>query len=432
MVTNAKEKVVNLLSNWRLHACLMAVFCFIMTMEYVGLAYNQYCYMGFDFMVTPERVIGGLLFLTICGTALFVNKVASAFLYLTGICIGLFLCIPSAIMYTIGGISIWPPLYSTLLLLLIVDNRLRFPKYKNKQVSHKCQVIILAVAVLLFTIPFVIKYGLPTNFKVFSLGHEVYDARAVANSKANFITNYLFSPLGKVLLPTILIMGLLHKDWKITLLAVGAMLYLFMVNPHKSVLFSIPIAIAFVFFKRYETKTGAFLLLMVIVLILTVMARVLMNNVLPESILVRRGFFLPTLISDNYFSFFEHNNLTLSHSVMKGFLTYPYELDPAHLMGFMMHEQSITSCNTGIIADGYMNFGHVGVLLWILIVVLLFKYIDSLGVCSAYFGVIFIFLYTLTNSALLTSLLTHGGFVLLLILTFLVERRSEEETTCDL
>lgn len=429
--TNSKDKVIRWLSDWRLHACLMAVFCLIMTLEYVGLAYNQYCYMGFDFVVTPDRIIIGLLFLTICGVALFVNKVTSPFLYLTGICLGLFLCIPSAILYAIGGISIWSPFYAMLLLLLITDKHLNLSKIETKQVSHKWQVILLAAVVLIFTIPFIVRYGLPTNFKVFGLGSEVYDARAAANSRANLITSYLFSPLGKVLLPTLLIMGLLHKDWKTTTLAVFAMLYLFMVNPHKSVLFSIPVAIAFVFFKRYETKTGAFLLLMDIVLILTVVMRVLMNNVLPESILVRRGFFLPALICDGYFSFFENNHLMLSHSVMKGFLAYPYEWDPAHLMGFMMQEQSFTSYNTGIIADGFMNFGHLGVILWIVTATLLFKYIDSLGIRSAYFGVVFIFLYTLTNSALLTALLTHGGFVLLLILTFLVDRNSHEENSYE-
>jgi len=422
----SNEKIVGWLSDRRLHLCAMIVFCLIMVIEYVNFVYNQYCYMGFDYNVTPDSVVIGLFLIFVNGFSLFGNRDGSPFLYLTGICFSIFLCIPAIIMFVFGGISLWYPLYSTILLILITNHNLSIPQLKIKHLNYRWQVISLVVAVLLLTVPFAMKYGMPTNLKVFSLGSEVYDARAAASGKASLITSYLFSPLAKVLLPTLLIMGIIHKDYKISTLAVVAMIYLFMVNPHKSVLFSIPVAIAFIFFKQYETKTGAFLLLINTVLILSVLARLLLGNVLLESILVRRGFFLPVLISDNYFSFFENNHTMLSHSVMRGLIDYHYGWDPSHLMGFMMHEQSTTSCNTGIIADGFMNFGHIGVLFWIIITVMIFKLIDSLGIRSAYFGLAFIFLYTLTNSALLTSMLTHGGFLLILVLTFLVDRSNEK------
>ena len=431
VMARLNEKIMEWLSDKRLHLCLVVVFCIIMAIEYVSFVYNQYCYMGFDYTVSPDSVTIGLLFLAISGLALFANRKNSSFLYLTGICLAVFLCIPSAIMYIFGSVSAWCPLYSTLLLLLIIDNQLRIPPLRIKHIGYRWQIITLAFAVVMLTIPFAIKYGLPTNLKVFGLGSEVYDVRAAANEKANPLISYLFSPFGKVLLPTLLIMGFLHKDLKIIALSIVVMLYLFMVNPHKSLLFSIPVAIAFVFFKRYETKTGAFLLMIDIVLIISVMARVVMDNVLPESILVRRGFFLPTLICDKYFCFFDNNPMTLSHSIMRVFQEYPYEWEPSHLMGFVMHEMSETSCNTGIIADGFMNFGHIGVLLWIVLTVLIFKYIDSIGIRSAYFGLVFIFLYTLTNSALLTSMLTHGGILLLLVLTFLVDRVNDGKTVAQ-
>lgn len=421
-----KDKITVWLSEKRLHHWLVALFCIVLSVEYFSFVYSNYSYMGFRLDANPVTIIVGLLFLVIIYISLFGNRKVSSFLYLTAICFGVILCIPSTIMYIFGGVSILCPLYSSLLLILLTCDQLNIPAFTANHASYRWQALTLACIVIILTIPFVINYGFPTNFKVFSLGSEVYDVRLAANRNATLLTSYLFGPLSKILLPTLLITAILHKDFKITTLAVLAMLYLFLVNPHKTLLFSIPVTIAFVFFKQHEAKAGAFLLLLDFTLILSVIMRLTMNSILIESILIRRGFFLPVLISDNYFMFFNNNPMMLSHSILSGLLKYPYAWDPSHLMGFMMHETSATSCNTGIIADGFMNFGHLGVLLWIFTTVFLFKYIDSIGIHHAYFGLVFIFIFTLANSALLTSMLTHGGILLILVLTFLVDRNKDD------
>ena len=90
-------------------------------------------------------------------------------------------------------------------------------------------------------------------------------------------------------------------------------------------------------------------------------------------------------------------------------------------MGDYMFGKPNMSCNTGIIADGFMNFGHIGSILFIMVTAVIIKFIESLNIDKTYFGIIIAFVMLFLNSALLTSMLTHSGLFLLLILIFFMK-----------
>jgi hypothetical protein len=85
------------------------------------------------------------------------------------------------------------------------------------------------------------------------------------------------------------------------------------------------------------------------------------------------------------------------------------------------------NCNTGVVADAFMNFGFAGLFLWALLLALLLKLFDMSTEgkdMKVAVGGIAIPAISLTNSALLTNLLTHG-LLLSLLLLYLLPRKGE-------
>ena len=68
-----------------------------------------------------------------------------------------------------------------------------------------------------------------------------------------------------------------------------------------------------------------------------------------------------------------------------------------------------------------MNFGHIGSILFVMITAVIIKFIESLNIDKTYFGIVIAFVMLFLNSALFTSMLTHGGLFLLLILIFFMK-----------
>ena len=198
-------------------------------------------------------------------------------------------------------------------------------------------------------------------------------------------------------------------------------LNIFAANPHKALFLSIFLIVAFYIFDNYKAKAGLILSGILFLILASIIVSITTGNILAESIFVRRMFFIPVQICNGCFDFYNGNPIYLSHSVLSNFSDYPYSVEPAFLMGDYMFGKPNMSCNTGIIADGFMNFGHIGSILFVMVTAVIIKFIESLNIDKTYFGIIIAFVMLFLNSALLTSLLTHGGLFFILILMFFLK-----------
>jgi hypothetical protein len=142
-----------------------------------------------------------------------------------------------------------------------------------------------------------------------------------------------------------------------------------------------------------------------------------------EAMFAQRLFFMSSLLDIYYFDFFEGKPLYWSSSFLKPFLTYPYDIPPAFLIGKEYFGNAEIQANNGIISDGYTNFGMLGVLFNILVTVIIIRIIDAQKISHRFFGVFFIMFTTFQSSALSTLLLTHG-IVILLLVSILVLRKT--------
>jgi len=138
-----------------------------------------------------------------------------------------------------------------------------------------------------------------------------------------------------------------------------------------------------------------------------------------KSLIVRRVFFVPAILNEFYFDFFDHNHLFLSHSVFSGLTEYPYDVMPTYLIGEHYFDKPEMSSNVGIVADGFMNFGYIGVVVYSTLFSFIMVLLNSIKLNLRYFGIFVFYMMIFRGTAFLTAFLTHG-FWLLLIFAFIV------------
>ncbi len=381
-----------ILSNRLFHIiCFFALYVFLF-FEYFYFVTFFFQDKGFLLHFNGLKFILGLLLLLFVYVRIFVLPQPSDFIYTLNLFISFALFFPAVIMFQVGGTTPLIPLFAVLFIYLLSSRLLNFKTFNIKRIQYLEQKFILIGLSFVMLIPFVITYGFNIDTSVLSFGEELYKARAAATLKSNVYTSYFLGPLTKVLLPTLIVFGLLRKQKILWITGIVFMLYLFLINPHKSIFFSIFVVLVFFFFENYKTKAGLMLSGFLILLISSVFFSKLTGNILPESIFVRRLFFLPVQISDNYFTFFKDNPMFLSHSFLSPFFDYPYHTDPTLLIGEYMYQKPNVSCNTGIISDGFMNFGVIGSFFFVLFTSIFFRCIDTLKIHHSFFGLSLVFL----------------------------------------
>jgi glycosyltransferase involved in cell wall biosynthesis len=146
----------------------------------------------------------------------------------------------------------------------------------------------------------------------------------------------------------------------------------------------------------------------------------------PVSLLVRRLVVVPGQLMAYYYDFFsQHDTYALSHSVLGFIFDRPYPASPPVLIGERYFSEPGLNANGNLWADGMANFGLIGVIAASLLLALLLLVLDAaarakpLAVVGPASGMS---LWAVTNSGLLTSMLTHG-IALFVALAWLLPRR---------
>jgi len=144
------------------------------------------------------------------------------------------------------------------------------------------------------------------------------------------------------------------------------------------------------------------------------------GSIMPPSVFIRRLFFVPAQNYFNYYDFFSHHQLMyLSQSVLNPFLANPYGMRITNMIGSLYYGQPAMSVNTGYLADAYMNFGALGVVIFSVFLGMLLVILDSLSKrtnVAIAVAIVAMPLVTLVNSGFFTTLLTHGFLLGMLVL----------------
>lgn len=397
--------------------------------SYQSLILKDYAYMGFSGEINLFALFLSIIVLALISVSIFLVKredkrfVLSLFL--------IFFITPNFV-YTVFNLShlfiaaylLFGYLITLSTMLLMRD--IRVPSLKSEQKST----LIWGLFTVSFLIVFLEYRGnIKLSFQYFLLDSElIYDTRLRAREMSSTLTNYAYFTLSRVVAPIMILYGLKNRNLLMVILGLISLLYMFLATGHRSVLLSSIFIIGFYILSvKYELISKALLIGVLIVVATSLFIRIALGVDDLESLFVRRLLMLPAMLNSHYFEYFRDAPLYYSSSFLSSFIDYEGELPPAFLIGEYYFGNVYTRANNGYISDGYMNLGLLGVVIHVIVVAVLLRILCSGRISNRYYGILFMFFYSIHGSALSISLITHGG-LLLIILSLTVLSESGEKS----
>ena len=245
---------------------------------------------------------------------------------------------------------------------------------------------------------------------------DVYDRRFAVEDRYNTFILYSSSFMSKFVLPISLLRSLQKKKYIVALVVILLFVWFFLTTSLKTVLFT-PIVIIALFYAR-KTKRLEIETLMIFGLSLLLIGEyVLLDGIL----LSRRLFYIPSILNNYYFDFFQGNSQYLSYGWYNPFLNYGYELSPNRLIASVYWGDSGTSANNGLVSSGFMNFGVLGVYFYSILFGLVIAQFPN-RIQRKFAGVFVLMVFAFTTSFFITSMLSHGILLFLLLNRALLRR----------
>lgn len=403
------------------HFLLLILFFIIFEIRYFTFVYENYQHAKFDFGFSLNKyIIGKFLFII---SLYLTNKTKSKFIYITMMLFNLLIVIPNLIMYQFNNSPLTISVLIIIFMFFLSINLLKIPSIKFFEIKKQQILPLLFATIIILFIPFFYKYGFNFDLRVFSLGEVMYEIRKASSQISSPLTTYLYFPLKNFLIPILLVYAILkNKKWLIVS-GILMVIYLFLIIPHKSTFFSIFVIIAFYFHDDYYKKLNFIFLGILGILVLSITSSILFNYGMPESIFLRRMFFIPAQLNIAYFEIFNDQPIYLSHSILSSIFNYPFSLDPSHYVADVYFKRPEMMANNGIISDGFMNFGVIGSLVFSFFISIIFHFFDKLEISPKFYGIIFLIIKLTMGAAFFTMLLTHG-LILFIIISIIFLRKS--------
>lgn len=253
---------------------------------------------------------------------------------------------------------------------------------------------------------------------------QVYEFRRDAGEVINQgVMGYLNTWATKVFGPMLLAIALWKKNYMLAASIIGLHVLWFGISSHKSVLF-FPLLVIFTWvWFRYNKALALIPLGMAATVTVSLFVFLLFDYTFLGSLFIRRVFFVPPLLTFTYYEFFSENQFVYwSNSISSGYIQYPYDLNPAALIG--AYRGTDSHANNSFLSTGYMHAGISGLILYGMLAGLLFRLIDSVSnkCVPPWVAVASIIVPShslLRSSDLPTALLTHGIGIAIVILFLL-------------
>jgi len=376
---------------------------------------------NFDFSF--ERFL--LAFMVLMLNLFFLSKIKKTkFIFIVLSIFFALLTIPSLIAFTSKNMYSWQLLgyHQMLFFLLYFLSKIKL-NFSNIPVLNKQHALyVLLTFTVLGTVPYLIVYGPHINLKNLFL-IDVYETRSKMNGLSNAYFGYTYSVFTKIVIPLIIVFAFELRNRLVVIFGVLWLLLFYLFGAHKTVL--VALAIVFVFYRLSYFGAVKKLITLSCVLIVLVLICAIVGYDYPWILTFRRVHFLPTLLDIVYIDFFKNQPLYWSESVLKSFFEYPFDMNHANVIGKNYFKSDAMAANNGMVSDGYMNFGSIGVLVNAFLISIYFMILNSLKIPARYFGLFIVIIFSFLSSSTLTVFLTHGALALLLISIFLLnEKRS--------
>jgi hypothetical protein len=314
-------------------------------------------------------------------------------------------------------------LYTVLLGYFLIDSFRNGKLIKLPIVKHGYKIALGTLVLSAFGVTaWMVVVGGLVNFNLDL--RRVYEFRIETGEIINTgIMGYVNVWAYKVFGPALLAIALWRKHYFIALFVIVLHVLWFGISAHKAVLFN-PFLVIIVYLLFSRTKALCLLPLAYSGVVITSLAVFFIFDYgLIASLFVRRVFFVPASNVFYYYQFFDANQFVYwSNSITSSFVSYPYHINPAELIG--QWRETDGHINNSFLSTGFMHAGVAGIIFYSILVGLLFRIIDSFvnyGISNwVAISILVVPFYSLFLSAdLPVSLLTHGIAVAIFILFLL-------------
>ena len=239
------------------------------------------------------------------------------------------------------------------------------------------------------------------------------------------VLNYLYL-WSQVIVPVLLAYFIKKKNVVYSVICIAIQLLSYGINGMKTTLFVVFVVVAISFIPKMSVSATNRMMVIIVSVgcILGIIETLLFKTYNLSGIIFLRVFFLPNSISYSYYDFFSNQTPDyLRASFLRHFgFTSPYENIP-QIIGTKYYHSDMR-CNDGLIGDAFANFGVLGVVVLPVMIAIVLKAMDekTKGLeVKFYLGVSFVIAIRLMSNYLITSLLSYG-FILLIVLMGLIER----------
>jgi hypothetical protein len=278
------------------------------------------------------------------------------------------------------------------------------------------RVIVASAMVMLAAVALLVKsFGIPTSFV--ALG-DVYTRRLdfrTEQAASNPLYGYVIPWLQNVVAPILIVAGLARRQWLLIIAGCAIELWMYLTLGNRQALLGIVLVLLL-----YALFNGRFRSIFAPILLFGLAAGVALTTLYDRrggspyalSILVYRMFALPGVITGEYYRYFTGSPKVLGRDGLLGAFGHsPYDLPIGRLIGRHYFGNEATNANANVWADGFANFGLMGFVIVVVVLVPVLCLIDArvrpseAGAVAAAAGFLCV---GLANGSVLTVLLTGG------------------------
>jgi|TARA_R100000049_G_C1954646_1_gene106636 hypothetical protein len=311
------------------------------------------------------------------------------------------------------------------LLVVVSNTEITAPQIAEASPST---IMLPALGLTIFAVVLQAAFG---GLTYFNLDIErVYDFRRVAARELPGIFDYLYSNVSTAVMPVALLLALKFRNWLVVGLVLFCTVLLFGMTQHKSVLFAPWAVVALYYFygRTPQAYVIGYLFMGVLGLCTLELIRIDIAGT-PEagyltSLVVRRVLLIPAVLDSYYIEFFSINEFYYWSSSRLGFFSSgnDYIVSAPFVIGETYFSDPDMSANAGLIGSGFSNAGIIGVAAYGLAAGLILSMLQSYGKRIGHAFVSAVSILTvfniITSTDILTSLLTHGLLMLIILLSF--------------
>jgi hypothetical protein len=350
----------------------------------------------------------------------------------------LLVLVPSCLVpiYALDDQSSGPVLLATCLVVVFALTSLiyRLPLLPLKRIhleSYEFSVMLALLSIACYAL-MISSFGLHFHFVSFE---DTYSVRAQFQdelTQGSALVAYAIGWQAWVINPFVMAMGLKSRRMSWILAGAAGQFAIYSITAFRSMLFSAGLLLYILWVMRSTKAFGSRLALTWTAIFAgTGISLFFGYGLMAEALVGVRMTALPGLLTGYYYEFFSsHPQAHLGHSILSSLVDYPYAAEPPYLIGARYFHSASNDANANIWADAYANFGYAGIVLFTILFAILLWFYDSIaaGSRNTWVATLAIALpaFALANGGLLTSLLTNG-VALAMLLVYLMPSITYDE-----